>query len=213
MKNTEHKPILVARIFLFVIYFIGIIGISIPSLRGLYAPLTPYTLLISAVILFAFHGSWNLRFAGAIILIALAGFAVEAIGVHTGVVFGEYSYGPVLGLKVAEIPAIIALNWAILIYCSYFLAERISQKVLLKLAITAILMVGMDFLIEPVAIALDMWSWEASVPPLQNYAAWFAISFLFAGVFHIMKVKTLNPLAVYLFLFLVMFFGTLNLTL
>lgn len=211
MKNTEHKLILVARIFLFVIYFTGIIGISMPSLRGLYVALTPYTLLISTVVLFAFHWNWNLRFIGAILLIALAGFGLEMIGVHTGVVFGEYYYGPVLGLKIAKIPVIIALNWAILIYCSYFLAERISQKVLPKLAITAGLMVGMDLLMEPVAIALDMWCWEAPIPPMQNYAAWFAISFLFAGVFYIMKVKILNPLAGYLFFFLVMFFGALNL--
>lgn len=212
MKHTENKLVLAARIFLFVIYLMGIIGISIPSLRGVYVALTPYTLLISAVILFAFHRKWNLQFIAAILLIALAGFGVEVLGVQTGAIFGEYSYGFVLGIKIGEVPVMIALNWVILIYCSYFVAGKLFQAPLPKMAITAALMVGMDLLMEPVAIALDMWSWEVVAPPFQNYAAWFLLSFLFAGLLHGMKVKILNPLAGYLFVFLVMFFGALNLT-
>ncbi|MFP4621321.1 MAG: carotenoid biosynthesis protein [Bacteroidales bacterium] len=202
-----------ARILLFVIYVVGITGISISSLRDVYVELTPYTLLISALILFAFHTRWNLRFIAAIFVVALAGFGVELLGVQTGLIFGEYSYGPVLGIKLGEVPLMIALNWVLLIYCSYFIAERLFRAALPKLASAAALMVGMDVLMEPVAMALDMWNWEVSVPPLQNYAAWFVISFLFAGFFQLMKVKVMNPLAGYLFFFLAMFFGILNLTL
>ncbi|MCF8336300.1 MAG: carotenoid biosynthesis protein [Bacteroidales bacterium] len=213
MKHTKNKPVLVTRIFLFVIYFTGLIGISIPSLRGLYVALTPYMLLTSAGILLAFHWKWNPRFIAAILFIALAGFGVEVLGVQTGAIFGKYFYGPVLGLKIRGVPVMIALNWVMLIYCSYFIAGKLFRAALPKITITAALMVGMDFLMEPVATALDMWNWELPVPPLQNYAAWFLISFLFAGLLHVMKVKVLNPLAAYLFFFLVMFFGALNVTL
>ena len=212
MRLTEKKLVLVARIFLFVIYLVGIIGISLPSLHSVVVSLTPYTLFISTLILLAFHWKWDLRFIAAIVLIALAGLGVEVLGVQTGVVFGEYSYGPVLGVKIGKVPLIIALNWVLLIYCSYFLAGKLFRAALPKIALTAALMVGMDVLMEPVAIDLNMWSWEIEAPPLKNYAAWFFISFLFAGFFHVMKVKILNPLAGYLFFYLVMFFGVLNLT-
>lgn len=210
--STEFKLVHVARIFLFVIYLTGIIGISIPSLRGVYISLTPYTLLLSILILFAFHQNWTPRFIISILLIALAGFGVEVFGVQTGAIFGEYSYSSVLGVKVEEVPVMIALNWVILIYGSYFIAGKLFQASLPKLAITAALMLGMDLLMEPVAIAMNMWSWEVSAPPLQNYLAWFLISFLFAGLLHVMNVKLLNPVAGYLFFFLVMFFGVLNFT-
>ena len=212
MRSADKKLVLVARIFLFVIYFVGLTGISLPSMRSVFVSLTPYTLLISILILLAFHWKWDLRFIAAIVLIALAGLGVEVLGVQTGLIFGEYSYGPVLGVKIGEVPLMIALNWVLLIYCSYFLAGKLFRAALPKIALAAALMVGMDVLMEPVAIDLNMWNWEVEIPPLQNYAAWFFISFLFAGFFHVMKVKILNPLAGYLFLFLVMFFGILNLT-
>ena len=212
MNWGEKKPVFIARIFLFIIYFVGIIGISLPSLRDLFVPLTPYTLLISMLILLAFHWKWDLRFIAAAVIIALAGLGVEVLGVQTGLIFGGYSYGPVLGIKIGQVPLMIALNWILLIYCSYFIAGKVFKAALLKMAMAAALMVALDVLMEPVAIDLNMWNWEVEIPPLQNYAAWFFISFLFAGFFHVMKVKILNPLAGYLFLFLVMFFGILNLT-
>lgn len=212
MKHLNNRLVLVARIFLFVIYLVGIVGISIPSLRRAFAILTPYTLLISAGILFAFHRKWNLRFIAAIIVIALAGFVVEVLGVQTGVIFGEYSYGPVLGIKLYQVPLIIALNWLMLIYCSYIIAGKLFRSALPRIAVAAALMVGMDLLMEPVAIALNMWDWEAAAPPFQNYAAWFAIAFVFAGLIHYLKIEVVNPLAGYLFFYLVMFFGVLNLT-
>lgn len=212
MKHLDKRLTLVAGIFLLIIYLVGIAGISISSLRSDFVDLTPYTLLLSAVILFAFHRRWNLRFIAAIVVIALAGFWVEVLGVKTGVIFGGYSYGPVLGIKWKQVPLIIALNWLILIYCSYIIAGKLLRSALPRLALTAALMVGMDVIMEPVAITLDMWTWEAVAPPLQNYAAWFGISFLFAGLLHYLKIEVVNPLAGYLFFYLVMFFGILNLT-
>ena len=38
------------------------------------------------------------------------------------------------------------------------------------------MMVVYDIVLEPAAIALDMWSWGGPVP-MQNYIAWFFISF------------------------------------
>ena len=34
--------------------------------------------------------------------------------------FGDYSYGKVLGYQVNNVPVIIGINWFLIIYCFYF---------------------------------------------------------------------------------------------
>ncbi|MBK7882949.1 MAG: carotenoid biosynthesis protein [Chitinophagaceae bacterium] len=43
------------------------------------------------------------------------GIAVEIIGVKTGFLFGNYSYGIVLGPKIQSVPILIGINWFIII--------------------------------------------------------------------------------------------------
>jgi|SRR6056297_168846 len=210
---TEQKIKLIARIFLFIIYFVGLVGISIPSLQGMYVELTPFSLLISGLILLAFHEKWNLSFIIVIVLIFLLGFTIEAYGVYSGEIFGQYSYSNVLGWKLFNTPVIIGLNWLILVYCGYYLVSRFIHKPVFQIPVGALLLVAFDFLLEPVAIETEMWSWTVGKPLFQNYLAWFAISIVLMSLFPLFKVKLSNPVAGYLFLFMVMFFGVLNITL
>lgn len=211
MKNQERKLIVFARVFLFVIYIIGVIGISSSAFSERYVQLTPLTLLISAVILFAFHNPWNKRFVLVATGIALAGYLIEVLGVQTGLVFGEYSYGPVLGVQLLDVPLIIAVNWLILIYCTWYIAGKLIRKGWLRVPLTAALMVIFDLLMEPVAMELNMWQWKGSLPAFHNYTAWFILSLIFAGILQLFKIGVKNPVAVYLFLAMAMFFGVLNL--
>ena len=74
------------------------------------------------------------------------------------------------------------------------------------------LMVGLDFLIEPVAISLDFWSWEYDIIPLQNYIGWFVIAFILQLIFlNVLDKAEKNIVAVSLFGWQIMFFGVLNL--
>ena len=41
-------------------------------------------------------------------------FAMEAIGVATGAIFGEYHYGPTMWLQWLGVPFVIAFNWCVL---------------------------------------------------------------------------------------------------
>jgi len=210
---TEQKIKLIARIFLFIIYFVGLVGISIPSLQGMYVKLTPFSLLISGLILLAFHEKWNLSFIIVIVLIFLFGFAIEAYGVYSGEIFGQYSYSTVLGWQLFNTPVIIGLNWLILVYCGYYLVSRFIRNPVFQVAAGGLLLVVFDLLLEPVAIETNMWSWNTGNPMFQNYLAWFAISVILMSLFPLFKVKLSNPVAGYLFLFMVMFFGVLNITL
>jgi len=212
MSKDNGNLVLFARIFLFVIYLVGLIGLNISSLRELYVQLTPITLLVSAMILLAFHHQWNTASIAVFVSIALAGFLVEWAGVQTGHVFGEYSYGSALGPAIGGVPLIIGINWLILIYTTYHIASRLFQQALLRIPATALMMVAFDYLMEPVAIGLDMWQWAGQGIPLMNYGAWFVVSLVFASALYLGRVRIDNPVADYLLLFMAVFFGILNFT-
>jgi putative membrane protein len=76
---------------------------------------------------------------------------------------------------------------------------------------SAIAMTMLDFLIEPIAIDLDFWSWEATAIPLTNYLAWFAASFVFA-LFTRPILNGSRSKRAEIFIFIqITFFGCLNL--
>ena len=210
MKLTETKIAFFTRIFLAAIYLIGIIGISIPSLSPLYVRITPVTLLISGLLLMAFHEPWNRKAVLAVILIAAMGFFLEVIGVATGKVFGTYSYSQLLGWKVLDVPLIIALNWLILVYGAYYIASMLVKHPLLRLLIGGILLVGFDLVMEPVAIELNMWSWQAEIPPVQNYLVWFVAGIATMIMFPVLRIRMKNHVAMALFIYTFLFFTILN---
>jgi putative membrane protein len=72
-------------------------------------------------------------------------------------------------------------------------------------------MLVFDFVMEPVAIATDMWSWGFDTIPHKNYIDWFLISgFLFLMI-RILKVEISNRIAGVVLLMQFIFFLALNL--
>lgn len=213
MSKDKSSLVLIARIFLFVIYLVGLMGLNLPSLRDLYVQLTPVTLLISGMILLAFHHEWTRRSVVVFVFIAAAGFLLEWAGVQTGHIFGEYSYGTTLGPEIGGVPLIIGINWLILVYTTYYIATRLFRRALLRIPATGLMMAAFDYLMEPVAMELDMWHWAGGEIPLLNYGAWFVFSLIFATVLWLGRVHIHNPVAGYLLLFMAVFFGILNFTL
>lgn len=56
------------------------------------------------------------------------GFAVEAIGVHTGFPFGRYTYSAALGPRVLGVPLVIPLAWTWMAWPSWLAAGRLLQS-------------------------------------------------------------------------------------
>jgi putative membrane protein len=202
-----------ARIVLFIVYLVGVAGLSVPQWRGLFGELTPVNLLFAAVLLFAFHHTYDRKSVGMFLLVLLGGFLAEFAGVQTGLVFGTYAYGSALGVKIGGTPLIIGLNWLMLIYMVHHLLQGLQAHILWKSLVGALMMVAYDLLLEPVAIQLDFWHWDGGAIPLQNYLAWFAISFLFIFIWNLVRVKTFNSVSNTLLGIQLSFFMILNLTL
>jgi len=67
-------------------------------------------------------------------------------------------------------------------------------------------MVGLDLLIEPVAIRLDFWQWSFNKIPVQNYLGWLVVSLVLQFYFINSKFLKNNLLAPLLFCLQLLFF-------
>ena len=161
-------------------YLVGILGFSFSFTFSWFRYLTPLSLILLAALYWLYHPHRDRKFYGILGLIFLAGFLVEAAGVQTGKIFGVYSYGSILGPKLAATPVIIGLNWVIMVYGALAISTRLSGRRSIAALLAALFMTGSDVIIERFAILSGMWSWEAGTPPLQNYLAWFFISLVLA---------------------------------
>ncbi len=107
----------------------------------------------------------------------------EWIGVHGGYLFGTYSYGDSLGLKVGGVPILIGLSWASLVLITGVCSNHLSENKTVRMLIGAALMVSLDFFIEASAPIFDFWTFADNVAPLRNYLAWFALGLVLHFVF------------------------------
>lgn len=205
--NRYFRP---GRLLLSSMYLAGGLGLQLPALREFFLPLVPFNLIVSAIVLFTFHTQWNRSFVVFGVLTFLVGFGVEVAGVHTGLIFGSYRYGATLGPQWLGVPWLIGLNWLTLIYCTGVISHRLKKAWWLQAALGAVLMVGLDIFIEPIAIQLDFWQWSQGIP-FQNYLAWLIVSFLLLSIFHTFKFNKANRMAFFLYLLQLLFFVSHNL--
>lgn len=202
--EREKRRFKLALILLLQLHFFGVLGMHLTIMNEWLQMLTPFesflsltpaNLILTAFILFLFHHEWNKSFYIFFLASFLIGFGVEVLGVKTGVIFGEYYYGDVLGFKLAEVPILIGVNWLVLAYSASIISTKISKNIFLSAAIGAFLMTALDWLIEPVAVALGFWIWEGGDIPLLNFIAWFIISFFICLLFQFLQFKKENKMA------------------
>lgn len=208
MEEQKSNKLFVSTIILVVVHLAGVIGLS-SSYSNYFSLLTPVNLFLSTVILFINHKEFNKVFIIFAVNIFIAGFVIELIGVRTGLIFGNYNYGSTLGFKIFDIPLIIGLNWLMLTYSVGVVCNSINN-ILLKSLAGASLLVILDFLIEPVAIKYNFWLWADNYIPVQNYIAWFAISFIFLIFFNSLNFNKSNKIALSLYIIQLVFFALLN---
>jgi bisanhydrobacterioruberin hydratase len=193
-------------------FAIGFAGHLSPDMRPLMLGLTPVALLVTAGIVAVSLVSE--RRAGVAVWAAaafVAGFALEAVGVATGLVFGPYSYGTVLGPKLLGVPLVIGLNWPLVILGAATFAVRLTRSPLAAALLAGALTAGFDWVLEPFAVSTGYWSWQAGSVPLRNYAAWFLISTLLALAFTGRRLSVRSPVASIAVAIQVVFFSGLRL--
>ena len=187
MKNLPNK---IGLALIILVNVIGAIGFRSDILLPLFKLLTPFNLLLTLAICF-----FNLPFKKFIfpfIYVFTIGFGLEIVGVETKLLFGNYNYnGSILGTQVFNVPLIIGVNWFILTIGTRACSNWFTESILLQIVFAAILMVGLDLLIEPIAIKYEFWNWGQNEVPKQNYLMWLIASILMQAI--ITKKSSLIP--------------------
>lgn len=200
-------------IFIIVFHIVGLLGFIYSEYQDFFLSFVPFHLLLMAGILVANQKEFNKSFYLGMLTVMLSGFMVEVVGVATGTIFGSYTYGKTLGYKLAEVPLIIGVNWFLLVFSiGAVLKKYFKHQRNLKSLIGAAVLVFIDFLIEPIAIRYDYWSWADSFVPLQNYVAWFIVSFILLRIYYELEFRKTNKVAATLLICQIVFFAVLNLT-
>lgn len=197
MKAFLTNKFRLSLFLLFVIYLVGTASVLAGKAESLMQ-LTLYNLLFAiAILLFNAEKpgkTYWLWFA----IVSLAGFVLEVAGVQTSLVFGQYSYGEILGIGLWGVPLIIGLNWSLLVFATASVVNVKNWPIALKASIAASIMVLYDLFLEPVAIRFGFWEWAGGPVPLQNYIAWWLIAFfMLLGVFSYVK-SLRNRIAMYI---------------
>lgn len=124
---------------------------------------------------------WGWRIIGARVLVLgifafSLGLAVEYLGSHTGIPFGNYSYALSPAPTVLGVPLIVPLGWFALVLSAHVLAR--GHPLLTGLGVVA-----WDLGLEALMPQQHYWRWTDPNPlwygaPLENYLAWFAVGAL-----------------------------------
>jgi len=109
----------------------------------------------------------------------------ENLGTNKGLVFGKYSYNPKLcpGTMIGNVPILIAISWAGLIYMALvctmliFDGQIVSDVTIVHIIFASMFITILDLVLDPIAVDEGRWSWD--IPgkyygvPLKNFFGWF----------------------------------------
>ena len=153
-------------------------------------PTTIVVVLLAAAALAATAGSVGWRRAGAAVAGATAvGVAVEAIGIRTGLPFGEYRYTDSLQPQLLGVPVVVALAWAGMGLPAWAVAGRLVRSTGARIVLGAVALTAWDLFLDPQMVAEGFWEWPGGGfyrgIPLSNYGGWLLVSAVLMAAFSV----------------------------
>ena len=190
-------------------FFFNIFGsilLFFDPLRQSVLNLTPIHLFVMFALFLWANSYFSIKLIKAIIVIYLIGVLAEVLGVRYNIIFGNYYYGNSLGPQVFEVPLIIGFNWLTLSFATYGVSSYLFRNKTVITIFASMLMVLTDYIIEPMAGALDFWYWVGGNIPIQNYVGWFFVSLIIHSILVKMNFKFNIKLCMALLLSQILFF-------
>lgn len=131
--------------------------------------------------------AWSVRGMPAVLVLACVaaiGLVAEWIGLHTGVPFGRYAYRGGLGVRLAGVPLVVPLAWAMMSWPGAQVARRLARSRPVRVLAGAWALAAWDLFLDPQMVAAGHWSWRYPSPhlpgvgtvPLTNYAGWLLVA-------------------------------------
>ena len=174
-------------IFIAIIHIAGIIGIRL--FPDIFLQSSSIAIVIPLA-LYLFRVKPNRKDSFLMSLVYIIAFLSEWIGVCSGWLYGDYTYGDSLGFKLDDVPIIMGGNWLLLSLISRELVGKFFSNKSLIIIASSFLMVLIDILMEPLSNQLDFWSWKNNIIPFSNYVDWFLVALLNQTIFSYLDYKT-----------------------
>lgn len=117
---------------------------------------------------------------GLLVLVTATAVAFEAVGLATGVPYGEYTYSEALGPTLLGVPFLVPLAWLMMAWPSWLLADRLTRRRPSRIAVATGVFAAWDVVLDPQMVQAGYWTWEHPSPglpgidtvPLTNLAGW-----------------------------------------
>lgn len=201
--SVNIEKIAIGLIWLF--QLAAIVGISL-GFKDWFISKTPMNLLLINFLLIVVLQIKNKNKLLIFSSIFAIGFAVEWIGVHTGILFGSYNYGDNLGFKIDGIPFLIGMNWAMLVFVTGSISNQLKINKYVKIILGAGLMVLLDLFMEQNAGYFDFWHFQNGVVPFKNYFTWFIVALIMQSIFQAKFSRLTSYFSAHLYASQILFF-------
>ena len=193
---------------LYIIHFSALMGIYLGYIQWFLSK-TWAILFLIFLVLWDGLPKKSIKISWPIPAVFFIGFMAEWLGVKFGFLFGDYSYGANLGMKLDDVPIIMGINWVILSLATRGIIQRFFKLPVMKILVSSVLMVSLDILIEPLAPQLDYWSFDTMVAPLSNYIGWLIYSILIQSLLELVQFKVHFKISLHILIIQLLFFGSL----
>ena len=170
----------------FIVHFPNVPGAGIGSFVSTFLIALP-----SFVALWYYLGARDAMLS--LLALSAFGYAIETIGVSSGLPYGSFYYGDSLGTKIGGlVPYVLPLSWVPLVLGGVAAAlprggkEVPHQRWALWVLSAAVLLTLIDGVLDPGAASLGFWVWPAGGAyygvPVTNYLGWLFSSTLATAV-------------------------------
>jgi putative membrane protein len=193
---------------LYIIHFSALMGIYLGYIQWFLSK-TWAILFLIFLVLWDGLPKKSIKISWPIPAVFFIGFMAEWLGIKFGFLFGDYSYGANLGMKLDDVPIIMGINWVILSLATRGIIQRFFKLPVMKILVSSVLMVSLDILIEPLAPQLDYWSFDTMVAPLSNYIGWLIYSILIQSLLELVQFKGHFKISLHILIIQLLFFGSL----
>lgn len=157
---------------------------------------------VLAVVLFfaasVSHAAARFGVRWALVLVAVSGglgLMAEAVGVGTGVPFGQYAYAGTLGPQLLGVPVLVPMAWTMMAYPCLLLGRRLAADTGNPVAVPVLgglALASWDLFLDPQMVAAGHWTWTFPDPalpgvpgvPLTNYAGWVLVAVTMTALLH-----------------------------
>jgi putative membrane protein len=145
--------------------------------------------------------------AAVLLLVVTAAMVFEAVGLATGIPYGRYSYGDVLGPTLLGVPFLVPLAWLMMAWPSWVLASlltrraRPARRTPARIATAAAVFAGWDVVLDPQMVQAGYWTWASPRPglpgidtvPLTNLAGWLLAGAVLMTLLDLLVRRTSAP--------------------